>query len=75
MLNRILIESYPPQISPIGIFDNIIFWGETFLIYTFREYPVVKPIWKAYKLLLFILLAILVINFIKEQWNKKTKAL
>ena len=70
MINT-LIESYPPRISSTDILVNILFWGGTFFLYIFRENPIIKPIWRYYKIFMFVLLATLTINFIKDQWNKK----
>lgn len=70
MMNT-LLESYPPRISSTDILVNILFWGGTLLLYIFRENPIIKPIWRYYKLFIYVLLATLTINFIKDQWNKK----
>ena len=66
-----LLEAYPPELSGKDILYNLLFWGIGVLLYVGRNTEIIRPIWKLYKLFLYLLFATLLFGFIKERFKSK----
>lgn len=66
----IFLETYPPDVSVGDFFVLMVFFGGIFLLYSFRNIPIIGKIWYVVKVFFIVLLVTLAANFAKDEIKK-----